>query len=200
MRPSIVFRECTLDRGYPGSLLLEGESVEGHRAIWRAPRAKKGRGNLRDDAIKYVERAPRVKRRRFVPSWKQWERKESPWKLLPIRRLWTSSFGTDLWSDFTGSVECFKILRSPTKDGKSEFVTPAWIAGIRFARMLPETSMSAWIPALHAGMTELRGPCVHLSETPLAIFSKEVPRNDGHYRRFHGLPRNFSRRSVEILC
>ena len=36
--------------------------------------------------------------------------------------------------------------------------------------------MSAWIPALHAGMTELRGPCVHLSETPLvndAMFSKE---------------------------
>jgi hypothetical protein len=33
--------------------------------------------------------------------------------------------------------------------------------------------MSAWIPALHAGMTELRGPCVHLNETPLAIFSKE---------------------------
>jgi hypothetical protein len=61
MRPLIVFRECTLDRGYPGSLLLEGESAEGHRAIWQAPRAKKGRGNLRDDAIKYVERAPRVK-------------------------------------------------------------------------------------------------------------------------------------------
>jgi len=43
--------------------------------------------------------------------------------------------------------------------------------------MLPETSMSAWIPALHAGMTELRSPCVHLSETPLvndAIFSKEL--------------------------
>jgi hypothetical protein len=53
--------------------------------------------------------------------------------------------------------------------------------------MLPETSMSAWIPALHAGMTELRGPCVDLSETPLvndAIFSKELTKTTrglGHF-------------------
>jgi len=33
------------------------------------------------------------------------------------------------------------------------FVMPAWIAGIQMCRMRPETSMSAWIPALHAGMT-----------------------------------------------
>ena len=33
---------------------------------------------------------------------------------------------------------------------------PAWIAGIQVRRMRPETSMSAWIPALHAGMTESR--------------------------------------------
>jgi hypothetical protein len=32
-------------------------------------------------------------------------------------------------------------------------VMPAWIAGIQVRRMRPETSMSAWIPALHAGMT-----------------------------------------------
>jgi len=31
---------------------------------------------------------------------------------------------------------------------------PAWIAGIQVARMLPETSMLTWIPALHAGMTQ----------------------------------------------
>jgi hypothetical protein len=37
------------------------------------------------------------------------------------------------------------------------FVMPAWIAGIQVRRMRPETSMSAWIPALHAGMTESRG-------------------------------------------
>ena len=32
-------------------------------------------------------------------------------------------------------------------------VMPAWIAGIQVRRMRLETSMSAWIPALHAGMT-----------------------------------------------
>jgi hypothetical protein len=36
-------------------------------------------------------------------------------------------------------------------------VMPAWIAGIQIARMPPETSMSVWIPALHAGMTESWG-------------------------------------------
>jgi hypothetical protein len=33
---------------------------------------------------------------------------------------------------------------------------PAWMAGIQMRRMRPETSMSAWIPALHAGTTESR--------------------------------------------
>jgi hypothetical protein len=33
--------------------------------------------------------------------------------------------------------------------------------------------MSAWIPALHAGMTHLRGLCFKLDETGLVIFSKE---------------------------
>jgi hypothetical protein len=33
------------------------------------------------------------------------------------------------------------------------FVMPSWIVGIQVRRMRPETSMSAWIPALHAGMT-----------------------------------------------
>jgi hypothetical protein len=37
-------------------------------------------------------------------------------------------------------------------------VMPAWIAGIQTRRMRPETSMSIWIPALHAGMmTQSRG-------------------------------------------
>jgi hypothetical protein len=36
------------------------------------------------------------------------------------------------------------------------FVMPAWMAGIhQVLRIRPETSMSPWIPALHAGMTEL---------------------------------------------
>jgi hypothetical protein len=45
------------------------------------------------------------------------------------------------------------------------FVMPAWIAGIQFAGMLPETSMSAWIPALHAGMTQSR-VLLELTEAP----------------------------------
>jgi hypothetical protein len=36
-------------------------------------------------------------------------------------------------------------------------VMPAWIAGIQVRRMHPETSMSTWIPALHAGMTQSSG-------------------------------------------
>ena len=36
------------------------------------------------------------------------------------------------------------------------FVMPAWMAGIQVCRMRPETSMSARIPALHAGMTQSR--------------------------------------------
>jgi hypothetical protein len=36
------------------------------------------------------------------------------------------------------------------------FVMPAWMAGIQVRRMRPETSMSDWIPAIHAGMTESR--------------------------------------------
>ena len=30
---------------------------------------------------------------------------------------------------------------------------PSWIVGTQVRRMRPETSMSAWIPALHARMT-----------------------------------------------
>jgi hypothetical protein len=36
------------------------------------------------------------------------------------------------------------------------FVMPAWMAGIQVRRTRPETSMSAWIPALPAGMTTLK--------------------------------------------
>jgi hypothetical protein len=38
----------------------------------------------------------------------------------------------------------------------------------RFARMPSETSMSIWIPALHAGMTESRGLC----ELTVCIFKE----------------------------
>jgi hypothetical protein len=30
---------------------------------------------------------------------------------------------------------------------------PAWIAGIQARRMHPDTSMSTWVPAFHAGTT-----------------------------------------------
>jgi hypothetical protein len=36
-------------------------------------------------------------------------------------------------------------------------VMPAWIAGIQVRRMRLETSMSTWVPALHAGTTQRRG-------------------------------------------
>jgi hypothetical protein len=36
-------------------------------------------------------------------------------------------------------------------------VMPASIAGIQVRGMRPETSMSTWIPALHAGMTQSKG-------------------------------------------
>ena len=54
------------------------------------------------------------------------------------------------------------------------FVMPAWIAGIQVCRMRPETSMSAWIPALHAGMTESRSPTKTDRGPPPCLFSKET--------------------------
>jgi hypothetical protein len=53
------------------------------------------------------------------------------------------------------------------------FVMPAWMAGIQVCRMRPETSMSAWIPALHAGMTETRSRTKTDRGPPPFLFSKE---------------------------
>jgi hypothetical protein len=53
------------------------------------------------------------------------------------------------------------------------FVMPAWMAGIQVCRMRPETSMSAWIPALHAGMTESRSRTKTDRGPPPLVFSKE---------------------------
>jgi hypothetical protein len=47
------------------------------------------------------------------------------------------------------TAKCFMILRSPRKHENEDLVMPAWMAGIQDGRMRPETSMSAWIPALH---------------------------------------------------
>jgi hypothetical protein len=56
----------------------------------------------------------------------------------------------------TFTTKRFMSLRSPTEHEMQISVMPAWIAGIQVRRMRPETTMSAWIPALHAGMT-IRG-------------------------------------------
>jgi len=50
---------------------------------------------------------------------------------------------------------------------------PAWIVGIQVRSDAPETSMSGWIPPLHAGMTDLRRLSFNLNEAPLGRFSKE---------------------------
>ena len=58
-----------------------------------------------------------------------------------------------------------------------EIVMPAWIAGIQIRTMRPETSMSAWIPALHAGMTQSR----ELSKCSDARVRKGGNRINGHH-------------------
>jgi hypothetical protein len=68
------------------------------------------------------------------------------------------------------ATKCFMSLRSPTDNESADFVMPAWIAGIQVCRMRPETSMSTWVPALHAGTTKIVG-CI--SEAPSAVFPKE---------------------------
>ena len=52
-------------------------------------------------------------------------------------------------------------------------VMPAWMAGIQVCRMRPETSMSTWIPALHAGMTESRSRTKTDRDPPPFLFSKK---------------------------
>jgi hypothetical protein len=66
-------------------------------------------------------------------------------------------------------------VRSPTENENADSVMPARIAGIQACKDAPETSMLTWIPALHAGMTQLSGSCFKMSETPLATFSKKLP-------------------------
>jgi hypothetical protein len=64
------------------------------------------------------------------------------------------------------------ILRSPTENENEDLVMPAWMVGIRVRRMRSETSMSAWISALHAGMTRSR-VLLKLTETP-AYFQSDT--------------------------
>jgi hypothetical protein len=51
-------------------------------------------------------------------------------------------------------------------------VMPAWMAGIhQVRRMRPETSVSPWIPALHAGMTQSRDLLELTGTYPASYFS-----------------------------
>jgi hypothetical protein len=70
-------------------------------------------------------------------------------------------------------------LRSPKKHENDDPVMPARMAGIQVRKTRPETSMSTWIPALHAGMTQSR-ILLDLIEILRSGFSKEsVTRQSG---------------------
>src|SRR5262249_30949052 len=62
------------------------------------------------------------------------------------------------------------------------FVMPAWMAGIQIRRIRPETSMSAWIPALHAGMTQSRS-CTMTDRGPSGPRNFQR-RHEGYKERF----------------
>jgi hypothetical protein len=52
------------------------------------------------------------------------------------------------------------IFGSRTENENANFVMPAWIAGIQVRKDASGASMSTWIPALHAGMTQIEGLCL----------------------------------------
>jgi hypothetical protein len=53
-------------------------------------------------------------------------------------------------------------------------VMPTWITDIQVRRMRPETSMSDWIPAVHAGMTESKTRIKTDRGPPHLVFSKKL--------------------------
>jgi hypothetical protein len=61
-------------------------------------------------------------------------------------------------------------LRSPIENENADVVMPAWIAGIQVRKDAPETSVSIWIPALHAGMTQSRELASSAEAPPPVIF------------------------------
>jgi len=66
---------------------------------------------------------------------------------------------------------------SPTEHENADFVMPAWMAGIQIRKDAPETSMSIWIPALYAGMTESRGSAwTDRGPSVRPVFAKESSR------------------------
>src|SRR5215471_8618970 len=56
---------------------------------------------------------------------------------------------------------------APQKIKMEIFVMPAWIAGVhQIRRMRRETSMSTWVPSLHAGTTQSRSRTKTTQEPP----------------------------------
>jgi hypothetical protein len=67
------------------------------------------------------------------------------------------------------------ILHSPTENENANFVMPAWTAGIQFPRMLPEKSMSAWIPCW---IDAIEGTLLEVTEVSLTFIFKGA--REGH--------------------
>jgi hypothetical protein len=78
------------------------------------------------------------------------------------------------------------------------FVVPAWMAGIQMRGMRLETSMSAWIPALHAGMTESRSRTKTDPGPPPRVFSKEITKATKNSETFDHKLRDL--RGLQNLC
>jgi len=70
------------------------------------------------------------------------------------------------------------ILHSPTENENANFVMPVWTAGIQFPRMLPETSISAWIPCWN---DTIEGTLLEVTEVSLAPIFKRGAR-EGHVK------------------
>jgi hypothetical protein len=55
----------------------------------------------------------------------------------------------------------FMILRLLTKPKMQIIVMPAWMAGIQVRKNASENIHVAWIPPLHAGMTQSKAFCMN---------------------------------------
>jgi hypothetical protein len=80
--------------------------------------------------------------------------------------------------------EVIHDLHSLTRNENEELVMPAWMAGIQDPRMRPETSVSPWIPALHAGMTQSRDLLELTGTHPASHFSKGSRINFAFFESF----------------
>ena len=65
------------------------------------------------------------------------------------------------------TTKCSMILHSPTENENANFVMPVWTAGIQFPRMLPETSISAWIPCWNDAIDGTLLEVTEVSLTPI---------------------------------